>query len=193
MAMILFLSILLSFNSAHADPSPEMNNCIELAIRGSHEGDCALNPDGILCVGLQEALSNATNCAESFEAAAFGCKKYGTADHSQEEWLAIAEMHLTSLSACNDNTQSELHYIGADGAANLGYQNGEIVTNSLKGMSLYQIFSSSPFARKLNITQLVAIQIAMGNSKAILAGLKPKEKPKPEESKPELGPWKSWP
>lgn len=77
-----------------------MYGCVDTTLNGRQDDICVTNSKAPECVGLKKTLENATNCLEYFVPATLGCKTYGTAEHSPEDWVAFGNNYYNTLSQC---------------------------------------------------------------------------------------------
>jgi hypothetical protein len=90
----------LSQEDSYTLVSNTLYGCVEVAASGRDDGACKTDPNHPECAGVARALANATNCLEYFTPATLGCKRYGTAEYSLEEWIAVGDQFQAQMVSC---------------------------------------------------------------------------------------------
>lgn len=153
--------------------SGELMSCMEDAIVGRADGDCANNGESDHCVGMKRALEDSNKKTKCFQSEGAACLLYGYKQNSQDQWISVAAGHLALFHEClkkaygegrsdlasDDVILSTLSKID-DGSAELGLIQGEVLERTLKGESFGDILARSPMGKKLSLQERYALQTA---------------------------------
>lgn len=96
----------LSQEDAYIMTSNTLYSCVEVAASGRDDEVCKSDPNHPECVGVARALANATNCLEYFTPATLGCKRYGTAEYSLDEWIAVGDQFQSQMVDCANRKEN---------------------------------------------------------------------------------------
>lgn len=136
-------------------------SCIETAIGGRFDGDCANDHEADACVGMQLALRNALRKDQCRARAGEGCLAYAYRQNTQSQWVSVAAGYLAVFHQCVRNHYGSNDSSGAqealddpnfrallasleEGASSFGLREGSILRRTLEGESFESVLSSSP-------------------------------------------------
>jgi hypothetical protein len=175
MTMALLLSIALAFPAGSAAKSKprsgaslagfDFTACVEKAVLGSNEGECAAHPESEPCVGLRRALENSqkhVTCAKSQNGR---CLSWSFHGKTEDHWISIAAGHLANFGICirkrygsDDETGLEAARGDArlvnflkkidDGGEAFQLTGSAILLGALDGKKFSRIIQESPFAKE---------------------------------------------
>lgn len=192
-----YLVLALLFVVAHAEAKPkraaggasrmdgsEFYSCVQSALNGRFDGDCAFYGLAPECIGANLALDYSFRKLDCKQHGRSGCRVHGYLDASQADWMSTASGHIALFMDCvrhrygtpESNGRKEaladpqlltlLRSI-PDGSIFLGYENGEILRRSLTDERLSSILAKSPKARDLPFDELELLKQAADNPIAI--------------------------
>ncbi len=156
--------------------------CVQGALSGHDQNECAEDSDSVYCVGLTRSLENFDRKQKCLN-----CAGYVQQDYRASEWVAIAAGHLGAFSEClslrhgseedptglaaaqNDPQLALLLEITDDGAGFLGLKKGSIAKQLLAGMTFPEIIAKAPRAQEFSPEDLRLFRVSAANPMAVRA------------------------
>ncbi|MGZ3693289.1 MAG: hypothetical protein ACXWQO_03735 [Bdellovibrionota bacterium] len=167
-------------SSASQSPAAE---CLQTALNGRIEGECAEDAEADQCVGMKLALKNSLRQDQCRARAGEGCLIYGYKQNTQAQWLSVAGGYLTEALQCVRSQYGNEESTGyeqaladpvfranlnrlEEGVSAFGLREGALLERVLKGETLGEVLSSSPVWQKLDAREKDRMKLAMDNPMA---------------------------
>jgi hypothetical protein len=175
MAMALLLSFALALPPGSAAKSKprsgaslsgfDFTACVEKAVLGSAEGECASRPESEPCVGLRRALENSQKRADCAKFQNGRCLSWSFHGKTEDHWISIAAGHLGNFGTCirkrygsDDDTgleaaRADSRLVGFlkkidDGGDAFQLTGSAILLGAMEGKKFSRIIQESPFAKE---------------------------------------------
>jgi hypothetical protein len=174
-------------SGASLSVSPQLGACIDEAIYGRKQEECAGKELAEECLGMKRALENHGYKTDCLREEAGHCVAYGHAGHTQARWVAIASGHLSAFTRCvtqEYGSEEDLGYEQAladpafrvkirsldDGGKVFGLPGGEILERVLQYETFAEIIQESPSALTTSAADLRAFLSAADAPIAVRIG-----------------------